>query len=106
MALNFGEDRKSYNARKRTSNHPVHGVVTDLAELHLRLYFSRFSPVSVDLPPPRLHSERNVLPADWRKLRQEELRDLYRWAGHLAQAGDKRNAYRTVVGKLKERNHF
>jgi hypothetical protein len=45
----------------------------------------------------------------WRKLRNEELHDLYsspsilrmiksrmtRWAGHVARKGDKRNAYRT-----------
>jgi hypothetical protein len=45
---------------------------------------------------------------EWRKLHNEELRDLYsspsiiriiksrriRWAGHVARIGDKRNAYR------------
>jgi hypothetical protein len=49
------------------------------------------------------------------KLHNEELRDLYslpsiirimksrrmRWAGHLARIGDKRNAYRLLVGKPK-----
>jgi hypothetical protein len=48
----------------------------------------------------------------WRKLRSEELRDLYslpciiriikskgmRWAGHVARMGEKRNAYRLLVG--------
>jgi hypothetical protein len=48
----------------------------------------------------------------WRKLRNEELHDLYtspsiirimksrriRWAGHVAQMGEKRNAYRLLVG--------
>jgi hypothetical protein len=49
---------------------------------------------------------------EWRKLHNEELRDLYsspsiiriiksrrvRWAGHVARMG-KRNAYRLLVGK-------
>jgi hypothetical protein len=49
----------------------------------------------------------------WRKLHNEELRDLYsspsviriitsrrmRWAGHVARMGEKRNAYRLLVGK-------
>jgi hypothetical protein len=51
--------------------------------------------------------------AEWRKLHNEELRDLYsspsiiriiksrrmRWAGHVARMGKKRNAYRLLVGK-------
>jgi hypothetical protein len=50
---------------------------------------------------------------EWRKLYNEELRDLYssrsivriiksrrmRWVGHLARMGVKRNAYRLLVGK-------
>jgi hypothetical protein len=50
---------------------------------------------------------------EWRKLHNEELRDLYslpniirimklrriRWAGHVARMGKKRNAYRLLVGK-------
>jgi hypothetical protein len=49
----------------------------------------------------------------WRKLHNDELRDLYsspsfirilksrrmRWAGHVAGMGEKRNAYRLLVGK-------
>jgi hypothetical protein len=49
----------------------------------------------------------------WRKLHNEELRNLYsspskiriiksrrmRWAGHLARMGEKRNVYRLLVGK-------
>jgi hypothetical protein len=50
---------------------------------------------------------------EWRKLHNEELCDLYsspsiiriiksrrmRWAGHVARMGEKRNAYRLLVGK-------
>jgi hypothetical protein len=50
---------------------------------------------------------------EWRKLHNEELRDLYslpsiiriiksrrmRWASHVARMGEKRNAYRLLVGK-------
>jgi hypothetical protein len=50
---------------------------------------------------------------EWRKLHNEELRDLYsspsiiriiklrrmRWAGHVARMGDKRNACRLLMGK-------
>jgi hypothetical protein len=49
----------------------------------------------------------------WRKLHNEELRDLYsspsiiriiksrrmRWAGHVSRMGEKRNAYRSLVRK-------
>jgi hypothetical protein len=49
----------------------------------------------------------------WRKLRNEELHNLYsspniiimiksrrmKWAGHVARLGAKRNAYRILVGK-------
>jgi hypothetical protein len=50
---------------------------------------------------------------DWRKLHNDELHNLYsspniirviksrrmRWAGHVARMGEKRNAYRILVGK-------
>jgi hypothetical protein len=50
---------------------------------------------------------------EWRKLHNEELRDLYsspsiirmikprrkRWAGHVARMAEKRNEYRLLVGK-------
>jgi hypothetical protein len=50
---------------------------------------------------------------EWRKLHNEDLLDLYflpsiiriiksrrmRWAGHAARMGEKRNAYRLLVGK-------
>jgi hypothetical protein len=41
----------------------------------------------------------------WRKLHNEELHNLYcsssimRWAGHVARMGEKRNAYRILVGE-------
>jgi hypothetical protein len=29
-----------------------------------------------------------------------------RWAGHLALMGEKRSAYRVLVGKPEEKNHY
>jgi hypothetical protein len=57
--------------------------------------------------------KRDEVTGDWRKLHNEELRNLYsspniiriiksrrmRWAGHVARMGEKRNAYRILVGK-------
>jgi hypothetical protein len=57
--------------------------------------------------------KRNEVTGEWRKLHNEELRDLYsspsiiriiesrrmRWAGHVARMGEKSNAYRLLVGK-------
>jgi hypothetical protein len=57
--------------------------------------------------------KRDEATGEWRKLHDEELRDLYsspsiiriikskrmRWAGHVARMGEKRNAYRLLVGK-------
>jgi hypothetical protein len=54
-----------------------------------------------------------VVAGEWRKLHNEELRDLYssqsivsimksrrmRWTGHVARVGEKRDAYRLLVGK-------
>jgi hypothetical protein len=59
--------------------------------------------------------KRDEVTSEWRKLHNEELRDLYsspsiiriimsrrmRWAGHVARMGEKRNAYRLLVGKPK-----
>jgi hypothetical protein len=56
---------------------------------------------------------RDEVTEGWRKMHNEELRDLYsspriiriiksrsmRWAGHVARMGEKRNAYRLLVGK-------
>jgi hypothetical protein len=53
----------------------------------------------------------------WRKLHNEALRNLYsspsiirmiksrrmRWAGHVARMGEKRNAYRILVGKTERK---
>jgi hypothetical protein len=57
--------------------------------------------------------KRGVVTGEWRKLHNEELRDLYsspsiirimkwrrmRWAGHVARMEEKRNACRLFVGK-------
>jgi hypothetical protein len=57
--------------------------------------------------------KRDEVMGDWRKLHNKELHDLYsspsiirviksrkmRWAEHVAQMGEKRNAYRLLVGK-------
>jgi hypothetical protein len=57
--------------------------------------------------------KRDELTGEWTKQHYEELRDLYsspsiiriiksrrmRWAGHVARMGNKRNAYRLLVGK-------
>jgi hypothetical protein len=61
--------------------------------------------------------KRDEVTGEWRKLHNEELRDLYslqsiiriikswrmRWAGHVARMGEKRNAYRLLVGKPKRK---
>jgi hypothetical protein len=57
--------------------------------------------------------KRDEVTGEWRKLHNEKLRGLYsspsiiriiksrrmRWAGHVARMGEKRNAYRSLVGK-------
>jgi hypothetical protein len=57
--------------------------------------------------------KRDEVTGEWGQLHNEELRDLYsspsiiriirsrsmRWAGHVAEKGEKRNAYRLLVGK-------
>jgi hypothetical protein len=59
--------------------------------------------------------KRDEVTGEWRKLHNEELHDLYsspciiriikkrrmRWAGYVALMGEKRNAYRLLVGKLE-----
>jgi hypothetical protein len=63
--------------------------------------------------------KRDEVTGDWRKLHNEELHRLYfspsiirmiksrrmRWAGHVVRMGEKRNAYRILVGNQKERDH-
>jgi hypothetical protein len=57
--------------------------------------------------------KRDEVTGEWRKLHNEELRDLYsspsiiriiksrrmRWVRHVARMGEKRNAYRLLVGE-------
>jgi hypothetical protein len=59
--------------------------------------------------------KRDEVTGGLRKLHNDELRDLYssasiirimksrrmRWAGHVARMGEKRNAYRLLVGKAR-----
>jgi hypothetical protein len=61
--------------------------------------------------------KRDEMTGEWRKLHNEELRELYsspsiiriikakrvRWAGHVAQMGENINAYRLLVGKPEGR---
>jgi hypothetical protein len=62
--------------------------------------------------------KRDEVTGIWRKLLNEELRDLYsspsiirviksrmRWAGHVARMGEKRNYYRLLVGNPEGRDH-
>jgi hypothetical protein len=63
--------------------------------------------------------KRDKVTGEWRKLHNEELRDLYsspsiiriikskrmKWAGHVARMGEKRNAFRLLVGKAERKNH-
>jgi hypothetical protein len=62
--------------------------------------------------------ERDEVTGGWRKLHSEELHNLYsspsiiriiksrmmRCAGYVARMGEKRNAYRTLVGKPEEQS--
>jgi hypothetical protein len=61
--------------------------------------------------------KRDEVTGEWRKLHNEELRDLnsspciirmvksrrMRWTGHVARIGEKRNAYRLLMGKPEGR---
>jgi hypothetical protein len=57
--------------------------------------------------------KRDKVTGEWRRLHNEELYDLYstpdiwviksrrmRWAGHVAGMGDRRGAYRVLVGDI------
>jgi hypothetical protein len=64
--------------------------------------------------------KRDEVTGEWRKLNNEELRDLcsspsivriiksrrMRWAGHVARMGEKRNAYRLLVGKPERKRQL
>jgi hypothetical protein len=64
--------------------------------------------------------KRDEMTGEWRKVHNEDLRDLYsspsiiriiksrrmRWAVHVARLGEKRNAYRLLVGKPEGRDHW
>jgi len=64
--------------------------------------------------------KRDEVTWDWRKLHNEELRDLYsltnivrvvksrrmRWAGHVASMGEGRGVHRVKVGNLRETDHW
>jgi hypothetical protein len=63
--------------------------------------------------------KRDEVTAEWKTLHNKELHDLYslpsiiriiksrrmRWAGHVAQMGEKRNPYRLLVESQREREH-
>jgi hypothetical protein len=62
--------------------------------------------------------KRDEVTGGWGKLHDEELHDLYsspsitriiklrmRWAGHVAQMGEKRNGYRLLIGKAEGKNY-
>jgi hypothetical protein len=64
--------------------------------------------------------KRDEVTGEWRKLRNEELNDLYsspnifleiksvriRWAGHVACMGEKKGLYMVLVGKPEEKRPF
>ena len=61
--------------------------------------------------------KRDEVTGEWRRLRNEELCDLYclpniirvfksrsmKWTGHVARMGERRSSYRVLVAKLRER---
>ena len=75
-------------------------------ETRLRVFESRFCGA-------HLGPKRGDVTGEWRRLRNEELCELYcspniirviksrriRWAGHVACVGDRRGAYRVLLGR-------
>jgi hypothetical protein len=61
--------------------------------------------------------KRDEVTGEWRKLYNEEVRDLFsspsiiriiksmRWVGNVARMGEKRNSYRLLVGKPEGKRH-
>jgi hypothetical protein len=63
--------------------------------------------------------KRDEVTGGWRKLHNEEIHDLYsspsilriielrrmKWVGHVARMGEKRNAYRSLLGKPEGKSH-
>ena len=63
---------------------------------------------------------RDEVTGEWRKLHNEDFRDLYslpnivrvvkskrmRWAGHVSRMGEGRGVHRVLVGNLRERDHW
>jgi hypothetical protein len=82
-------------------------LVLTLREEHRLRVFENKVPRGIFRP------KRDEVTGGWRKLHNEKLHDLYsspsiirimksrriRWAGHIARMGEKRNAYRLLVGK-------
>jgi hypothetical protein len=64
--------------------------------------------------------KRDEVTGEWRKLHNEELKDLYpspnivrvikssrmRWAVHVARMGERRGVHKVLVGKSEERDHL
>jgi hypothetical protein len=64
--------------------------------------------------------KRDGVTGEWKELHNEELNDLYsspnivrvmksrrmRWAEYLAHVGERRDVYRVLVGKPRERDHL
>jgi hypothetical protein len=71
------------------------------------------------VPSRIFEPKRDEVTGEWRKLHNEELRDLHsspsimriiksrrmRWAGHVARMGEKRNTYRLLWESQRERDH-
>jgi hypothetical protein len=88
------------------------GLLTLREEQRLRVFENK-------VPRKIFGPKRDEVTRGWRKLHNEELRDLYsspsiiriikarrmRWAGHVARMGEKKNAYRLLWENQRERDH-